>query len=86
MLVDFTVIDASRAPRPGGPKSRFADQMATFDSYVASLKKGQVGRLLPEEGETARGLAMRVRRAGARLNKPLETWILDGASYFKLRS
>jgi hypothetical protein len=58
--------------------------MAEYEDYVASLKKGQAGKLVPTDGEAARALALRVSRAAKRLGRPLEVWTAEGAVYFKL--
>jgi hypothetical protein len=59
--------------------------MAEYEGYVASLKKGQAGRLIPSDGESPRAVALRVTRAAQRLARPMDVWVLDGAVYFRLQ-
>ena len=78
----FTTIKASEAPqRPKGPGHN-AKRKAEYDSYAAQLKANEVGVLVPEDNETDRGLASRIRRAARRLGLDFDTWIVDGSVYF----
>ena len=53
-------------------------RMREYAGHIGSLKAGQVGKLVPEEGETVRGLALRIGRAAPRrLNRVAETWVVD---------
>jgi hypothetical protein len=58
--------------------------MAEYESFVNGVKKGQVGKLSPSTGETARGVALRISRAGKRTGRSVDTWVVDGVVYFKL--
>jgi len=59
--------------------------MAEYESYVAGVRRGQVGRLSPGQGESARGIALRISRAARRSGKEVQTWTTDGVVYFSLR-
>ena len=58
--------------------------MAEYESFVNGVKKGQVGKLSPSAGETARGVALRITRAGTRIGRSVDAWVADGVVYFKL--
>jgi len=58
--------------------------MAEYERFVNGVKEGRVGKLHPSAGETARSVAVRVSRAGKRLGKAVDTWVVDGVVYFKL--
>lgn len=60
--------------------------MRAFEGYAADLGEGEVGVLEPEHGETTRGLAMRMSRAGKRLDRTVNSWTFDGKVYFKVES
>lgn len=83
-MATFTVIDAASAPKPNRQAGALAARMAEYDGYVAGVKKGQVGKLQPAANESPRGLALRVSRAGKRLGKPVDTWVVDGVLYFRV--
>lgn len=83
-MAEFSVVDAAKAPARPRPSSSFVRRMTEYDAYVAGVKKGQVGRLAASDGETARGIALRIKRAGVRIGKPVETWVVDGVTYFKV--
>jgi hypothetical protein len=59
--------------------------MAEYEGYVASLKKGQAGKLVADGDESLRAIMLRVTRAGNRVSKPVEAWAVDGAVYFRRR-
>ena len=59
--------------------------MREYENYVKSVGADEVGQLVPEEGESARGLVLRLARAAKRLNMTVETWIDDGKVYFRVR-
>ena len=52
--------------------------MVEYDGYVSQVGARQVGCLALEDGEAARGVALRISRAGKRLGKDVETWVVDG--------
>lgn len=83
-MAELTAIKQSEAPRRPTTPRRQRARMAEYEDYVASLKRGQASRLIPSRAESLRGVALRVSRAGKRLNRPLETWTVDGAVYFRL--
>ena len=83
-MATFTVIDAGKAPRPARTPTSLAKRMEEYNEYANSVKKGQVGKLAPEQGETARALALRISRAGRRGGKAVETWIVDDVVYFRV--
>ena len=43
---------------------------------------GKAGKLLPDDGETPRGIAMRLGRAAKRMDKQVDVRVADGAVYF----
>jgi hypothetical protein len=83
-MAEFSVIDVARAPRPRTTPNSLVRRMVEYDGYVLSVKKGQVGKLTPGSGETARGVAYRVFRSGKRLGKAIDAWMLDDVVYFKV--
>ena len=82
-MATFSVVDAVKAPPQPNPYSRFGARQAQYDAFVAGVKKGQVGQLRPGENETARGVALRISRAGTRTGKTVQAWVVDGVVYFK---
>lgn len=77
-MADFSVVKQAAAPRrPANAPNRLNSRMAQYEGYVASLKKGEVGRLAPDTNETARELLPRVTRAGQRISRPVEAWTVD---------
>ena len=84
-LASFSKLPAASntPPRPR-QADKLTERMAEYHSLVAGVKKGQVGRLVPGKGETARGVALRVSRAGNRVGKSVDAWVVDGQVYFKL--
>ncbi|MEX0781791.1 MAG: hypothetical protein WD557_04010 [Dehalococcoidia bacterium] len=83
-MAEFAVIKQSQAPRRPTTPGPLRARMAQYEDYVASLRKGEAGRLVPTDGEAARGLALRVTRAATRLGRPVEVWTAESAVYFKL--
>jgi hypothetical protein len=57
--------------------------MREYDSFVGQVKRGQIGRLEPEEGETARAVSYRISRAGKRIGITVQTWVVDDIVYFR---
>lgn len=80
-MAQFTTIKKADAPLPirGGRLRR----MALYEDHVRNVLPGEVGRLIPDKGETARGLALRVGRAARRIQRPMRAWINDGVLYFE---
>lgn len=61
--------------------------MQEFDSYVEQVasSNGKVGELMPEDSDTARGLALRISRAAKRMGKSANTWgPKEGPVYFTI--
>jgi len=84
-MATLTVIDAAQAPaRKAVTPSSLLRRQAEYEGYVGVLKKGQVGRLVPSSGETARALSSRVGWASRRTGRQTERWIVDGTVYFKV--
>ena len=81
-MVKFTTIKAAAAPGPMRQTGRLTARMRQYEDYVNSVKSDEAGRLAPEEGETPRGLALRVSRAAKRIGKTADTWVRDGSVYF----
>ena len=59
--------------------------MREYEKYVEALPAGKVGKLAPSRGETARGLSLRISRAAKRMDKSINTWMLDDVVYFSIR-
>ncbi len=83
-MAKFSKIPEAQAPRPIRQSGRLALRMRQYEEHIGSLKAGEVGKLVPESGETVRGIALRVGRAARRMNKAADTWMVDGAVYFKI--
>lgn len=81
-MADFSVVKESDAPRPTRQTGRLAARMREYEKYVDSVGSGKVGKLVPGKGESARGVALRVSRAGKRANKSMSTWVVDDVVYF----
>ena len=84
-MAEFTVIPDQEAPKRAKTSGKLTSRMREFEGYLDKLKKNQVGKLTPEAGESARGLALRISRAAKRREKEIETWVVDGVTYFKHR-
>jgi hypothetical protein len=83
-MAKLTVIDEASAPKRPSPGAAASQRrQAEYEAYVQALKKGQVGMLRPGPKETTRGVAVRVSRAGKRIDRAVETWAVDGIVYFK---
>ena len=59
-------------------------RMAEYEGFVTSVKRSEAGKLIPDEGESARGVALRVSLAGKRVGKAVAAWVVDGVVYFRL--
>ena len=84
-MATFSVIDAGKAPpkpRPAGPSKV---RMTEYEGFLDRVKKGQVGKLIPAARDTPRGVAVRISRAGKRVGKAVDAWVVDGVVYFKLK-
>ena len=58
--------------------------MREYEKFVDSVPAGKVGKLVPAKGESSRGIALRVSRAGKRAGKSVNTWVVDETVYFAL--
>ena len=83
-MAEFTVIKESEAPRPSRQSGRLASRMREYEKYVEGVPSGKVGKLSPSRGETPRGVALRISRAGKRMNKSINTWVADDLVYFSV--
>lgn len=83
-MAEFTVIKESEAPRPSRQSGRLASRMREYEKYVSGVKKSEVGKLTPSRGETPRGVALRISRAGKRMNKSVNTWVVEETVYFEV--
>jgi hypothetical protein len=83
-VAKFSKIARKDAPSPARQSGRLNSRMRQYEDYVKGLKPGEAGKLVPEAGETPRGIALRVSRAGKRSNVSIKTWVVDDAVYFEL--
>lgn len=83
-MAEFTVIKESDAPRPTRQTGRLAARMREYEKFVDGVPAGRIGKLVPSRGETPRGVALRVSRAGKRMNKSINTWVVDDTVYFSV--
>ena len=83
-VAEFSVIKASEAPAPPKQTGRLRARMGQYDAFVAAVGAGKVGKLTPAADESARGVALRVSRAGKRVGKSVNTWVADGIVFFKI--
>ncbi len=82
-MATFTTIDADKAPaRPG--YGRLKGRMGEYEGFLTKVTKGHVGKLAPSRGETARGLVLRIKRAGTRVGNDVDAWVVDGVAYFRV--
>lgn len=82
-MATFTVLDASKAPKAPAKRSPLAARMAEYERYTTAIKGGQVGKLVPALGETTRSVAVRISRAGKRIGRAVDAWVVDGVVYFR---
>lgn len=82
-MAKFSKIARKDAPQPSRQSGRLSSRMRLYEDYVRGLKAGEVGRLVPDDNETARGLALRVSRAAKRIERPIATWVVEGVVYFE---
>ncbi|MGE3075619.1 MAG: hypothetical protein AB7N24_18035 [Dehalococcoidia bacterium] len=83
-MAEFSVIKESEAPRPARQTGRLAARMREYEKFIDAVGSGKVGKLVPNKGETGRGIALRISRAAKRQGKAAETWVVDGSVYFKV--
>jgi hypothetical protein len=84
-MAKFTIVKEKDAPKPIRQSGSLAHRMREYERYVDSVADGSVGRLTPADGETPRSIALRVSRAAKRMDRPIDTWIVDNIVYFKRR-
>jgi hypothetical protein len=84
-MATFSVIGEREAPRPLKQSGRLAARMREYEDYVKQVVPGQVGKLMPGDGESPRGIALRIGRAARRMDKVADTWVVDDVVYFKAR-
>ncbi len=56
---------------------------ADYERFVLALGLGEVGKLIPTNGETIRSVQPRLKNAGKRLNIELQVWSVGPAIYFR---
>ena len=83
-MARFSKIKEDAAPKPLRQSGRLAARMREYERHVTEVGRGEVGKLVPEQGESPRGLALRIGRAARRLNRTAETWVVDDVLYFKV--
>lgn len=83
-VAEFSVIKESEAPRPTRQTGRLAARMREYERFVEGVPSGKIGKLQPSRGETPRGVALRVSRAAKRMNKSINTWVVDDVVYFSV--
>lgn len=64
---------------------RLTQRMAEYEGYITQVGSGKVGQISPSEGDTVRGIALRVSRAAKRVGRDVETWVAEGSVYFRPR-
>ncbi len=83
-MAKFTKIALKDAPSPTRQSGRLNVRMKEYEDHVRSLKSGEAGKMTPDGGETARGVALRISRAAKRASVTIQTWIVDGVVYFRV--
>lgn len=84
-MAKFAKIARKDAPEPLRQSGRLSSRMRQYEDYVRGLKSGEVGKLVPDSGETTRGVALRVSRAAKRANVNIATWVVDNVVYFETK-
>lgn len=82
-MAKFSKIPKNQAPIPTRQSGRLAARMRLYEEHVQAIGPGEVGRLVPDRDETARGIALRIGRAARRVNRPVKTWIDKNTVYFE---
>lgn len=83
-MAKFTVVKRSDIPAATKQSGRLAARMREYDRYIDNLKPDEGGKLTPTEGETARGIALRISRAAKRKGRNADTRIVDNTVYFTI--
>lgn len=83
-MVTFQKIKKDSMP-PSRPRAYTSTaRQREYEGYILALKAGEAGKLEPEDGETTRGLAVRLTRAASRLGKAVDVRAAEDAVYFAL--
>ena len=83
-MAKFSVVKRSDIPAAAKTSGRLSARMREYDRYIDGLKANEGGKLMPDEGETARGIALRIARAAKRRGRQAETRVVNGAVYFTI--
>jgi hypothetical protein len=83
-MAKFSVVKRSEIPAAPKTSGRLSARMREYDKYIDSLKPNEGGKLMPDDGETARGIALRISRAAKRRGREVETRVVSGAVYFTI--
>jgi hypothetical protein len=83
-MATFEIISPNSAPRPMTAAGRLFARMREYEAYISRIGEGEAGRLVPDEGDSAHGLELRIVRAAKRNGKAAETWVVDGIVYFRV--
>ncbi|MBI2765309.1 MAG: hypothetical protein HYX53_05270 [Chloroflexi bacterium] len=83
-MAKFTTIHRSEMPAVSRQGGRLGARMREYDGYILGLKPEQAGKLTPGEGETPRGIAVRLSRAAKRNGKSVDVRVAGDAVYFAL--
>ncbi len=84
-MAKFNKIPEAKAPKPARASGRLTMRMREYEDFLRSVKSGEVAEVVPETGETARSIALRLGRAARRIGRQAETWVNDGKVYARLR-
>jgi hypothetical protein len=82
-MASFELITEQRAPKGPATASALSRRMREYEGFVTAVKRGQTGKLVPSDGETAASVRLRVARAARRVGKPIQTWTVEDTVYFK---
>jgi hypothetical protein len=82
-MAKFQKIKKEDAPTPTRQSGRLAARMRVYEGHLQSVAPGEVGKLTPDRDETARGVAMRIGRAGRRIDRPVRTRVDKNVVYFE---
>ncbi len=59
------------------------NRISEFERFVLVLGPGEVGRLVPTDGETSRSVRRKIKGAAERLNILVAVRTVEGAVYFR---
>lgn len=83
-MAKFSVMKRTDIPAATKQSGRLAARMREYDRYIDNLKPDEGGKLVPTEGETARGVALRISRAAKRKGRNADTRIVNDTVYFTI--